>query len=161
MHTRLDRQILRLAALVALLAVLLPAAGYGQDTEDEDPYDGAWIAELGDADDLCCDEPVLVKAVFRDAEGNLMDIEKVFVRRERINKQTARWVVLSAICTYLKCLLEYIPEDQVFRCPCYGCEFDLDGKVISKPAKTDLPDYSDDVILEDGTVKLKRQPEEE
>lgn len=161
MNTRYGMQIVGLAALAVVLAMLVPAAGFAQNDEDEDPYDGAWIAELGDADDLCCDEPVLVKADFRDAEGNLMDTEKVFVRRERINKKTARWVVLSAICTYLKCLLEYDADDQVFRCPCYGCEFDLDGKVIKKPAKTDLPDYSDDVIQEDGAVKLKRQPEEE
>lgn len=161
MNTRFGLQIVRFAALLVVLAVLAPAAGFAQNDDDEDPYDGAWIAELGDADDLCCDVPVLVKAVFRDADGNLMDIEKVFVRRERINKKAARWVVLSAICTYLKCLLEYSEDDGIFRCPCYGCEYDLDGKVLKKPTKKDLPDYSDDVIQEDGAVKLKRQPEEE
>jgi Rieske Fe-S protein len=161
MNTRFGLQILRLAALAAVLAMLLPAAGFGQNEEEEDPYGGAWIAELGDADDLCCDEPVLVKAVFRDADGSLMDIEKVFVRREQINKKAARWVVLSAICTYLKCLLEYSEEDGIFRCPCYGCEYDLDGKVLKKPTKKDLPDYSDDVIQEGDVVKLKRWPEEE
>jgi Rieske Fe-S protein len=163
------------SGLLALL--LLPCLAAAGDTDEEEPdYGGSWVAELGSVPDLNEGEPVLVKAVFRDEEGTIMDIEKVYVRWEWINKASGRWIVLSAIDTYMKCLVEYIPDEGIFRDPCYGSEYDLDGHVTKKPAKDDLPDYSEMIIQEgketviyadpvipaDKTAELKllREPEE-
>jgi len=148
---------------VLLLLLSLPALA-GDDEKKEDPYDGQWAAELGAVRDLNDGEPVLVKALFRDFDDNLMAVEKVYVRWEWVNETTGRWIVLSGIDTYMKCLVEYIPGDCCFRDPCYGSEYDLEGHVIKKPAKKDLADYSDLAVQEgeqeDCHLVLLREPEE-
>lgn len=166
-----------LLLLVILLVQAMPGqADTAKEGDEAADYDGNWVADLGDVPDLNCGDPVLVKAVFRDEEGTIMDIEKVYVRWEWVNKNSGRWIVLSAIDTYMKCLVEYIPASGIFRDPCYGSEYDLSGHVTKKPAKEDLPDYSemvvqenkdtaifaDPVIPKDETAELKlmREPEE-
>ncbi len=117
-----------------------------------------WIAVLGKVKDLNEKEPVLVKAQFKDADGNAMQEEKLYVRWQQQGK-SGRWVVLSSICTHLKCKIDYSSADDGFKCPCHGSKYDLEGHVIKKPAKKDLTDYSDLVFEEDGQLKLSRQPE--
>ena len=143
---------------LCLLWLALPAAGFAQ--EDGVADDGAWVAKLGRFEDLNEKEPGQVKAEFLNADGELMDIEKVYVRWEMVNSKTGRWVVLSAIDTYMKCKVEYKPGDCCFRDPCYGSEYDLEGHVTKGPAKQDLPDYSDLAYVEDGQLLLKRYPPE-
>jgi len=147
------------AVALGLLAPAAAWAGKDEQKEAEDQYNGNWVADLGAVRDLNGGDPVLVKAVFRDSDDNIMDIEKVYVRWEWINKRTGRWIVLSAIDTYLKCLVEYDADKQRFVDPCYGSEYDLEGKVKQKPAKEDLPDYSDLAVQEDTELKLLREPE--
>jgi len=166
-----------LLVLGILAAQFVPCqAATGAGADEEPDYGGNWVADLGDVPDLNDGDPVLVKAVFRDEEGTIMDIEKVYVRWDWVNKTSGRWIVFSAIDTYMKCLVEYIPGSSIFRDPCYGSEYDLQGHVTKKPAKEDLPDYSemvvqenkdtviyaDPVIPEDETAELKlmREPEE-
>lgn len=162
------RMLRRLPLALACLMLLAPAlawAGGGKDKDksqdQEDKYGGKWVADLGLVRDLNDGDPVLVKAVFRDSDDNIMDIEKVYVRWEWVNKKTGRWIVLSAIDTYLKCLVEYDADKQRFVDPCYGSEYDLLGKVKKKPAKDDLPDYSELAVQEDTELKLTREPEED
>lgn len=157
---RLLRWLMLFALGLVLLAPGTLRAGSGED-EDEDKYGGDWVADLGKVRDLNDGEPVLVKAVFRDADDSIMDIEKVYVRWEWVNKTTGRWIVLSAIDTYLKCLVEYDADKQRFVDPCYGSEYDLEGIVKKKPAKEDLPDYSEFAVQEDTELKLTREPEPE
>ena len=144
-----------LYGLVCLAATVLWPAGPAL-AEDEDTV--RWVADLGAVNELNEKEPVLVKALFHDPDGVLVDIEKIHVRWERINRKTGAWVVLSAIDTYMKCKVEYVPEDGLYRDPCYGSEYDLHGCVKKGPAKKDLPDYSDDVVEEDGRLMLYREP---
>lgn len=158
------RQMIRFSLVAAVLVfVLLPGAPSSVPAADKD---GIWEAELGKVKDLNEKEPTLVKAVFRDDDGVVMDVEKIFVRWERINSDTGRWVVLSAICTYLKCLLEYDESDQCFHCPCFESVFDLEGHVLRGKAKDDLPDYSDLVEereipkSDDKLLVLTREAEE-
>ncbi len=158
------RQIIHVSsvAMVVMLILLSGAMPWAHAADK----DGIWEAELGKVKDLNEKEPTLVKAVFRDDDGVVMDVEKVFVRWERINRDTGRWVVLSAICTYLKCLLEYEESDQCFHCPCFESVFDLEGHVLRGKAKDDLPDYSDLVEereipkSDDKMLVLTREAEE-
>jgi Rieske Fe-S protein len=151
-------RLLALLPFVLLVPVVTWAGGEGEEAA-EDQYGGKWVAELGVVRDLNDGDPVLVKAVFRDNEDSIMDIEKVYVRWEWVNKKTGRWIVLSAIDTYLKCLVEYDAAKQRFVDPCYGSEYDLEGKVKQKPAKEDLPDYSEYAVQEDTELKLLREPD--
>lgn len=120
-----------------------------------------WTAELGKVRDLNEKEPVLVKAYFYDEDDLLRDTEKVFVRWEQVNRKTGRWWVMSAVCPHMKCLLEWISDDGVFRDPCYGSEFDIEGNVVLGPCREPMYDYSGLVSEEDGMLILEREPDED
>jgi len=114
------------------------------------------VATLGKIKDLNEKDPQLVKAEFLDDTGKVAEEEKLFVRWVRTGKNSGYWVVVSAICTHLKCKVDFASDDHIFICPCHGSRFDLSGAVLRKPAKTPLPDYSD-MAYEDGSLlKLKR-----
>jgi len=46
---------------------------------------------------------------------------------------------ISRTCTHLGCTLNLLLEEGVFACPCHQSRFDLNGRVLSGPAKRDLP----------------------
>lgn len=111
-------------------------------------------AVLGKAQELHEKDPQLVNAQFKDGDGKVVAEKKVYVRWDGGNK---KWVVLSAICTHLKCKIDYKSDEGIFRCPCHKSEFELDGTVLKKPAKKDLPDYSD-LAYEDGDNLMLKLP---
>jgi Rieske Fe-S protein len=49
-----------------------------------------------------------------------------------------RFVVLSAVCSHLGCLVNYNKEKQEFICPCHGGRYDLTGKNIAGPPPAPL-----------------------
>jgi Rieske Fe-S protein len=59
-------------------------------------------------------------AVYRDPDGQL--VEK------------------SAVCTHLKCTVEWNNVEKSWDCPCHGSRFDPHGNVINGPAITGLND---------------------
>jgi Rieske Fe-S protein len=151
-------EFLKAVALTAVAAGALTLSPVGvARAQEKAASKNEWEAALGKVKDLNEKAPVLVKAQFKDADGNLMEEEKVFVRWDKINKNTGRWVVLSAFCTHLKCVLEYSADDDAFLCPCHGSQFDLEGTALKRPAKSPLPDYSDLVEERDGQLILKRE----
>jgi glycine/D-amino acid oxidase-like deaminating enzyme/nitrite reductase/ring-hydroxylating ferredoxin subunit len=45
----------------------------------------------------------------------------------------------SAVCTHLKCIVEWNSAEKSWDCPCHGSRFDPLGKVLNAPAVSDLP----------------------
>lgn len=52
-----------------------------------------------------------------------------------------RVVALSAVCTHMRCILNYDRERKGLRCPCHDGRFDLNGNVISGLPQRSLPGY--------------------
>ena len=148
------RDFLRTSAVLTAAAAFATQVVPGQ----AQAKDADWVAVLGKVKDLNEKEPVLIKAQFKDATGGVVHEEKIYVRWQKQGK-TGHWVVISSICTHLKCKVDFVSDEDLFRCPCHGSEYDIDGHVTHKPAKKDLADYSDQAYEEDGMLKLKRPPD--
>jgi len=48
---------------------------------------------------------------------------------------------LDPFCTHRRCQLQYDPELGHLVCPCHRSAFDLDGQVVTRPAREPLPTY--------------------
>ena len=58
-----------------------------------------------------------------------------------VRMDAARVVALSAVCTHVRCILDYDRERHGLVCPCHGGRFDLAGNVQSGPPPRGLPSY--------------------
>jgi len=45
---------------------------------------------------------------------------------------------LNPVCTHMKCVVNWNPEEKSWDCPCHGARFDIDGKVLTGPATINL-----------------------
>jgi cytochrome b6-f complex iron-sulfur subunit len=69
-----------------------------------------------------------------------------------IRNERGQIKALSAVCTHLGCIIQYLPVQRNFHCNCHGSIFDTDGKNISGPAPIPLAQFkvdikSDDIII--------------
>jgi glycine/D-amino acid oxidase-like deaminating enzyme/nitrite reductase/ring-hydroxylating ferredoxin subunit len=63
-----------------------------------------------------------------------LDGKKVAAYRDDAGELTA----VSAICSHLGCVVSFNNAEKTWDCPCHGSRFDLDGRVVSGPARKDL-----------------------
>jgi len=57
---------------------------------------------------------------------------------------------VSRTCTHLGCRINFLEDKQLIECPCHQSRFTPRGKLITGPAKKDLPSYK---------VETKETPE--
>jgi glycine/D-amino acid oxidase-like deaminating enzyme/nitrite reductase/ring-hydroxylating ferredoxin subunit len=62
------------------------------------------------------------------------DGQKIAISRDAKGEVAA----CSAICTHMKCIVNWNPSEKSWDCPCHGSRFDRKGKVIEGPALHDL-----------------------
>lgn len=58
-----------------------------------------------------------------------------------IIRRAGRLAAFSAVCTHLGCLVKWLPNEEVFLCPCHAGKFDANGVNISGPPPGPLPAY--------------------
>ncbi len=56
-----------------------------------------------------------------------------------INTRDKGFVVLSAVCTHLGCIVQWQKDRQQFLCPCHAGRYTETGEVISGPPPRPLP----------------------
>lgn len=62
-----------------------------------------------------------------------------------LNEQRV-WIVRSergvyaflAICRHLGCTPRWVPDEQLFKCPCHGSDYNIEGDVVGGPAPRPL-----------------------
>ena len=57
-------------------------------------------------------------------------------------KRSGKLVALSAVCTHLGCLVKWVPNEDIFFCPCHAGRFDANGVNISGPPSSPLETYN-------------------
>lgn len=85
------------------------------------------------------DYPLKSAKIFDDikiGEGKVVEIdrEKFGVCRDNQNKLHA----VSAVCTHMKCIVNWNNAEKTWDCPCHGSRFTSEGKVIEGPAVENL-----------------------
>jgi len=73
----------------------------------------------------------------KNDSGGIFEIEgkKIAVYKDKEGKITK----LSPICPHLGCTVGWNDEEKTWLCPCHISIFSKEGKRISGPAETDLP----------------------
>ena len=101
--------------------------------------EGGGLVRVGSLDDL------------RIGEAKLMrhGVKPFFV--VRTNETTV--VALSAVCTHVRCILNFDRERRTIVCPCHDGKFNLKGDVLSGPPPRPLPTY--EVSMRAGEVFVR------
>jgi cytochrome b6-f complex iron-sulfur subunit len=58
-----------------------------------------------------------------------------------VRMDATRVIALSAVCTHIRCILNYDRERRGLVCPCHDGRFDLAGNVLSGPPPRPLASY--------------------
>lgn len=79
--------------------------------------------------------------------------------------QTAAWlrrtgknefIAYTVSCTHLGCPVRWLPDAELFMCPCHGGVYYNDGEVAAGPPPKPLPTYP--VRVQNGLVQIRTSP---
>ena len=66
-------------------------------------------------------------------EGEAKFIEYAGASAVLVKTKTGELIALSAVCTHLGCIVQWVKDQQHFLCPCHGGLFATDGTVLAGP----------------------------
>lgn len=75
-----------------------------------------------------------------------------------LSNSDAGVIALYKVCTHLGCLYSWLPEQDKFRCPCHGSEFQKNGEYIKGPAPRSLDRFIIQVVSSEGEVIAETDP---
>ncbi len=58
-----------------------------------------------------------------------------------VRSPNGRLIALNSHCTVIPCLVDWISTENMFRCPCHNCGFNMEGINIDGPAGRPLQRY--------------------
>lgn len=68
----------------------------------------------------------------------------------------AEFTVFAINCTHLGCPVNWLPDADLFMCPCHGGVYNADGSVAAGPPPDPLPQYP--VRIRNGQVEIRTSP---
>jgi cytochrome b6-f complex iron-sulfur subunit len=82
-------------------------------------------------------------------------VNQEFLQSNRIwvIKEPGQLFVIFARCTHLGCTPDWLPQQDMFHCPCHGSEYDPDGINFAGPAPRPM-DRASVHLLTNGTVQV-------
>jgi Rieske Fe-S protein len=85
---------------------------------------------------------------YETKDGWLTNIERnlAYVKRTKADEVIA----ISADCTHLGCIVTWLEDQKIFKCPCHDGRYDAEGKVIAGPPPSPLKRHKTKV--EDGKI---------
>ena len=76
--------------------------------------------------------------------------KKVFLVRDH-----SGFYALSSICTHLGCIPNWLPSEQIFKCPCHGSGYYISGINFEGPAPRPLPRY-EITLASNGKIRVNK-----
>lgn len=89
---------------------------------------------------------------FPAGSGRIVASDKGKILVIRVDDDKFR--AFSAKCTHLGCLVQWNATSKHIECPCHAAVFGTDGKVISGPPPTPLPEFEVMTANDEVIVKL-------
>jgi glycine/D-amino acid oxidase-like deaminating enzyme/nitrite reductase/ring-hydroxylating ferredoxin subunit len=110
---------------------LTPLASAGKFIKENINVLGEYLADLPGHHDATLFSKIKANA------GGIVEIkgEKFAAYRD----ETQELHVVSAVCTHMKCIVQFNNAEKSWDCPCHGSRFGLDGNVLEGPAWRALP----------------------
>ena len=81
-------------------------------------------------------EDLQVLSDLAPGEGRVVRFEKHSIALSK--DDTHNLHAISPVCSHLKCTVAWNSTERSWDCPCHGARYDMDGKVLTGPADTDL-----------------------
>jgi len=130
-------------------ALAIPLGGFGilPALRKKDP---GW-SDAGTVSDLAVNEPQ-ERRFFQLVKSGWLE-EKQERSIWLVKKEDGRLVAFSPNCPHLGCGYRWSSVDKLFKCPCHGSVFDLDGRVSGGPSPRALDTL--ETRVEDGKVLVK------
>jgi len=81
----------------------------------------------------------------------------IYFRKERVYVQRLEqgFIAFSAICTHLKCIVNWNEVKKMFECPCHGAKFNPNGEVLEGPPPRPLDLLKLQIVEEKIVVNFK------
>jgi cytochrome b6-f complex iron-sulfur subunit len=81
----------------------------------------------------------------------------IYFRKERVYVQRLEqgFIVFSAVCTHLKCIVNWNEVKKIFECPCHGAKFNRNGEVLEGPPPRPLDLLKLQIVEEKIVVNFK------
>jgi len=82
-------------------------------------------------------------------------VNQEFLQSNRmwVIKEPGRLFVIFARCTHLGCTPDWLPQQDMFHCPCHGSEYDPEGVNFAGPAPRPM-DRCSVQLMPNGTVQV-------
>jgi len=81
----------------------------------------------------------------------------IYFRKERVYVERLEqdFIAFSAICTHLKCIVNWNGVGKMFECPCHGAKFNRNGEVLEGPPPRPLDLLKLQIVEEKIVVNFK------